>query len=467
MSDKVIGPLGLCCSSEQAFALESILKQIDPNDRRIVRKELSLSQAPEILTDRSEISWISTEDIDQDQEVVLAAGMDDAFYKLNPVVLLNHDRDSLPVGTSVWRRHVRDHRHTGVKACTKYPAKPEDCTLAEWPPDVVWAAIKTGLIKSKSIGFVALSASSPTREEIKSNPAWERVKRVIRKWMLLEYSLVTLPAQPNATVETVGKGMQAGIPEGGRNIAFTSWEEIQRRIDAYLSREDVQRRIKEEVQRHLQHLFDELTRQTHVRTAHALTEGVMQLENRKFQLETNQWKPDNPNWPVDPKRFLAPIEQLPQSGNIPNGMSREPKFPTLAEQARYRQQRQERIERYMKEQIQIFPSQIGQRIVDNDPTTNEKYGTPDQRLHEFTNYLWEMARFKEGYIKNAPDLPKFLVGYLTSNGYLDTGASSGFRVPSQPIRYIIDRIGTFIKQEKPSQEDKNEYFRQLISRWRF
>ena len=40
--------------------------------------------------------------------IVLAKGMDDSQFALNPIVTLNHDYSIPPIGRSLWRKFVKD-----------------------------------------------------------------------------------------------------------------------------------------------------------------------------------------------------------------------------------------------------------------------------------------------------------------------------------------------------------------------
>ena len=59
------------------------------------------------------------------RDIVLAAGMNDEHFKLNPVVTLQHAYWLPPVGRSLWRRRVRDGQRIGIKAKTVYPPRPD------------------------------------------------------------------------------------------------------------------------------------------------------------------------------------------------------------------------------------------------------------------------------------------------------------------------------------------------------
>jgi hypothetical protein len=149
---------------------------------------------------------------DRQGEIVLAAGMDDSHFKLNPIVTMQHAYWMPPVGRSLWRRRVRDGELAGIKAKTQYPARPDAWPPnSPWPPDVAFTLVQSGLLRGKSVGFLPTKARRPTDEEIERDPAMGKVRFVIEKWILLEYACVYLPAQQNAVVEAVSKGLR--LPE--------------------------------------------------------------------------------------------------------------------------------------------------------------------------------------------------------------------------------------------------------------
>src|SRR5207244_3702485 len=85
------GPLGFPCPDKVAFALDAILKAL-PKDPAYQYRKAIVEKAPtELLQgERSDVSWITTEDPDRGNEVVLAKGMNDSQFKQNPIVTLNH-----------------------------------------------------------------------------------------------------------------------------------------------------------------------------------------------------------------------------------------------------------------------------------------------------------------------------------------------------------------------------------------
>ena len=203
------GPLGIPCLDRQARALDKVLRSL-PKDALYAPGQAVVEKATtELLPgERSDVSWISTETPDRMREVVVARGMNDQHFKLNPLVTLNHRYDLPPVGRSLWRKRVRDGSLVGIKAKTQYPARPASWPDGEeWPPDYAFLLVQSGLLSGKSIGFLPTKVRVPTDEERRAEPALEKVTRIIEEWLLLEYACVYMPAQPEAVVEAVSKGL--------------------------------------------------------------------------------------------------------------------------------------------------------------------------------------------------------------------------------------------------------------------
>ncbi len=209
--------------------------------------------ASELLPgERSDVSWISTENPDRTNEVVVARGLNDSQYKLNPIVTMQHAYSLPPVGRSLWRKVVKDGDRKGVKAKTQYPARPESWQ-GNWPADVAFALVQADLLRGKSIGFLPTKVHVPKDRERDQN-GWQDVTLVIDEWVLLEYACTFLPAQQNALVEAVSKstvdipdnvlraldldpGLVRSSGGGPPLIPFTLLAEIeraiQRRIDSW------------------------------------------------------------------------------------------------------------------------------------------------------------------------------------------------------------------------------------------
>lgn len=241
------GPLGFPLTDRQAFALDAILQALPKSDEFKYRKTLIARGASEVMAgERSDVSWITTEDPDRGQEVVIARGMNDSQYKLNPIVTMQHAYYLPPVGKSLWRKVVKDGELRGIKAKTQYPSKPADWQ-GTWPSDVAFSLIQADLLRGKSIGFLPTKVHTPTDRE-RDQPGWRDVVLVIDEWILLEYACCFLPCQQNAVVEAVSKSAIAPPPDDflramglspelfraptptARVVPFTPLEEIEKSI---------------------------------------------------------------------------------------------------------------------------------------------------------------------------------------------------------------------------------------------
>lgn len=199
------GPLGFPMPDRAAQALDAILRSLPQSSDFAYRKLVSTEAPTELAVgERCDVSWISSEEPDRAREVVVARGMNDAQFKLNPIVTLNHAYTLPPVGRSLWRKVVKDGPRRGVKAKTQYPPRPAEWPKADWPPDVAFSLVQADLLRGKSIGFLPTKVHTPTRDE-KQQEGWSDVELVIDEWVLLEYACVYLPCQQNAVVEAVSK----------------------------------------------------------------------------------------------------------------------------------------------------------------------------------------------------------------------------------------------------------------------
>jgi hypothetical protein len=247
------GPLGFPMPDAAAKALDKLLRTLPANDAHAYRHAV-VTRAPTELNpgERSDVSWISTESVDRMGEVILARGMDDSQFRLNPLVTLGHDYDLPPVGRSSWRRRVRDGAMVGIKAKTVYPTRPDAWPASEpWLPDQVFALVQAGLLRGKSIGFLPLQAHVPDDAEVQRHGWAEEVRLVVDRWLLLEYACVSLPANQHALVEAVSKGEVAlaeplrhalGL-DGPPVVGFTSEAEVASAIHRRVGQLDLHRLI--------------------------------------------------------------------------------------------------------------------------------------------------------------------------------------------------------------------------------
>ncbi len=182
-------------------------------------------------------------------EVVLARGMNDSHFKLNPIVTLNHQYYLPPVAKSLWRKKVKDGDMVGIKAKTQYPEKPKDWPDKKWEPDCIFGMVKSGLLIGKSVGFLRLKSHAPTPEEIKKNPELANCRRIIDEWMLLEYACCWLPMNQEAIVEQVSKSA-VKIPKSVCELLHIDPAEFERSRPAisFMGEGEIHRAIERQMQ---------------------------------------------------------------------------------------------------------------------------------------------------------------------------------------------------------------------------
>ena len=172
----------------ERHALNSFLKEAGfATSGDLVLMEPARSETKEVRpSERSVVVTISTRGRDRHGDVLDPAGCRLERFRKNPVVLYAHDYDGLPVARSLWER-VREN---------ELIAKPQfhlDTQLSR----EVWALIEKGVLSAWSVGFIpeqwepVAPASAPAGSEAR---LIGRAGFRVRKWDLLEYSCVPVPA---------------------------------------------------------------------------------------------------------------------------------------------------------------------------------------------------------------------------------------------------------------------------------
>lgn len=153
----------------------------------------------EILRDAGKdspvVSFIaSTSDADRYGDVINQGGWDLSKYRQNPVILLNHNANSLPIGKG--EVDVVDG-----KLMVDVEFDMDDPQAAE-----VARKTKAGFLNAVSVGFNPIDATPRSMLE-KSHPAHGQSGQYFDKAELLEISIVTIPANGEA-VAAKGYDMQ-------------------------------------------------------------------------------------------------------------------------------------------------------------------------------------------------------------------------------------------------------------------
>lgn len=152
--------------------------------------------------ERSVISYINTAVRDRDNEIIVPKGAVLKDYKANPVVMWAHNYSMLPIGKNLWIKNDAK----GLIAKTKY-AKHEKA-------EEIYQYRKDGFPLAESIGFIPLKVIYPEDvldedlEKLGLDPEEARkARRIYTKWILLEYSDVPVPANPEALQMAISKGL--------------------------------------------------------------------------------------------------------------------------------------------------------------------------------------------------------------------------------------------------------------------
>lgn len=142
--------------------------------------------------ERSFTAVITAAVIDRDGEVLLPEGMRSVDFEKNPVVFWNHDYNT-PIGKATGLKRHRD----------KWEAK---AVLSSTPfASEIHTLMQEGVVNGVSVGFQPIESRNPSAKD--KDLFGEDVKRVHSKWDLFEFSVTPLPANQNALVTAVSKGI--------------------------------------------------------------------------------------------------------------------------------------------------------------------------------------------------------------------------------------------------------------------
>ena len=161
-------------------------------DIPVLRKEYT--GPAEVLGERQLRFTISTAAVDRAQDVVDQAGWDLSGYLRNPVVLWQHDNWSMPIGKCV----AIGLEAGALRATVEFVRSdmPMDVGLMA---DTVLMMCKEGFLSATSVGFRPLDfdvTSDPSRGADEWLPGFD-----FRRQDLTEFSIVTVPCNPDAVID--------------------------------------------------------------------------------------------------------------------------------------------------------------------------------------------------------------------------------------------------------------------------
>jgi HK97 family phage prohead protease len=147
------------------------------------------------LEQNTVIAVISTDCVDRDGEVVLPQGLRKAQFQGNPIVLWTHDRKTfLPIGSCLWIK-AEPHRLVAKYRLTDKTQLGKD----------IFGLLQDGVLKAHSINLNPIQSSPPTAQEIAERPDWASCRMVHRVWEMLEFSVCSIPCNPEALALAVAK----------------------------------------------------------------------------------------------------------------------------------------------------------------------------------------------------------------------------------------------------------------------
>ena len=185
-----------------------------------------IAPAEPISTDRALRFTISTGAVDREQDRIALAGWDLANYARNPVVLWGHNAERLPIGRAFDLR-IED---AALKASIEFipPDIPEGGPFAE----AVYRLARSGFIAATSVGFRPIKWEY-TRDQGRGADDWFPGID-FEQQELVELSVVTVPANPEALIDMPGPGEGTAIaadtpPETGEEITSFDHSRARRR----------------------------------------------------------------------------------------------------------------------------------------------------------------------------------------------------------------------------------------------
>lgn len=160
------------------------------------------------------VAYMTTDAVDEDNEIVLPSGCDMSRFAKNRVLMLNHSMGQpgsyypLPVGTVVDTK-VREH---GILAFIKF-------ARSSAMGQEIKGLFDEDMLRSFSIGFKSLESSPLTRQEAESRDDWAAAYAkakgkilVHRRWKLIELSVAPIPCNADA-LRVAYKSKGIAVPE--------------------------------------------------------------------------------------------------------------------------------------------------------------------------------------------------------------------------------------------------------------
>lgn len=140
------------------------------------------------------VATVCTDNPDDEGEVLQPRLMDLSRFQKVMAVHLEHDIQALPIGRAKW---IKASDHSIISKYFISQATPE--TRA------VDFMLKEGVLHQHSISFIGDKAVAPTTQDLQQHPDWKGNKVYKGKPLMIEFSVVGQPANPDCDMIAVGK----------------------------------------------------------------------------------------------------------------------------------------------------------------------------------------------------------------------------------------------------------------------
>ena len=154
-----------------------------------------LNAKKQVSEDGEKVTFVaSTETPDRYGDIISVRGWKLDSYKRNPIILLNHDSSALPIAKG--NVHIKNNQ---LLVDVEFDMDdPQAASVAR--------KVKKGFINAVSVGFQPLEAVA--RKDFKQdNPLYSRRGQFFKAAELLEVSIVTIPANSEATMLGKNQGL--------------------------------------------------------------------------------------------------------------------------------------------------------------------------------------------------------------------------------------------------------------------
>lgn len=159
---------------------------------------------------------ITTEDIDRSGDIVRATGAKIDLFMRNPVILWGHDYSEPAIAKAVALEIIPGR---GIRAQFVFPEEGINPKA-----DVVRKLWASGFLNAVSIGFIPIVSESMDSK----NPFGSQE---YKEWELLEFSIVNVPAQPNA-LRLALDGINDTLNKRGRVLSAGNEKKLKEAADA-------------------------------------------------------------------------------------------------------------------------------------------------------------------------------------------------------------------------------------------